>query len=214
MRAVYKPRCALAGSSAAAVTGLVLACTARPRDHYHRVLDVRDAAARIVAESASAPVAVLFGGETSGLANEDIAAAHALVRIPTGEDYASLNLAMAVQVVAYEILRARRALASASTVAAAAAGAREAPRDVPIADAAAMERLYEHLDRVLELVDFRDRTQAGTHLMGRFRRLLQRAEPDGNEVNILRGFLTAIEQRRRRAGEVPPADVDGEGAGR
>jgi tRNA C32,U32 (ribose-2'-O)-methylase TrmJ len=69
-----------------------------------------------------------------------------------------------------------------------------------------MARLYEHLEAVLEEVDFRDRTQQGTNLINRMRRFLQRAELDSNEVNILRGLLTAVQQRRRRAGEpVPPA---------
>ena len=59
---------------------------------------------------------------------------------------------------------------------------------------------------MLEEVDFRDRTQQGTNLINRMRRFLQRAELDSNEVNILRGLLTAVQQRRRRAGEsVPPA---------
>ncbi len=174
--------------------GLVFACTARERDHYYRVLDVRDAAARAVAESASAPVGIVFGGEHSGLSNDDLQPAHALLRIPTGVAYASLNLAMAVQVVAYEILRARGVHVSA------------APREQPLADAPSMARLYEHLEAVLEEVDFRDRTQNGANLINRMRRFLQRAELDGNEVNILRGLLTAVQQRRRRAGEpVPPA---------
>jgi tRNA C32,U32 (ribose-2'-O)-methylase TrmJ len=63
-----------------------------------------------------------------------------------------------------------------------------------------MERLYGHIAVVLEEIDFRDRTQSGTHLMGRIRRLLQRAELDQNEVNILRGILTAVQNRRRTAG--------------
>jgi TrmH family RNA methyltransferase len=168
--------------------GFVLACTSRDRDHYYRVLDVREAAERVIAESASSPVGVVFGGEHSGLNNEDLAPAHALLRIPTGKAYASLNLAMAVQVVAYEIFRARGSPVPS------------APREQPLADPLAMERLYAHLDQVLIEIDFRDRTQNGTHLMNRFRRLLQRAELDGNEVNILRGMLTAVQQRRRRAG--------------
>jgi tRNA C32,U32 (ribose-2'-O)-methylase TrmJ len=53
----------------------------------------------------------------------------------------------------------------------------------------------------MEEVEFRDRTQSGTNLMSRIRRFLQRAELDENEVNILRGFLTSIQKRRRRAGE-------------
>ncbi len=56
-------------------------------------------------------------------------------------------------------------------------------------------------NEVLEQIEFRDRTQRGTHLMNRMRRLLQRAELDANEANILRGILTAVQQQRRRAGE-------------
>jgi len=180
--------------------GFVLACTARVRDHYYRVLDVRDAAMRAVAESAAAPVAVVFGAEQSGLSNEDLAPAHALLRIPTGAAYASLNLAMAVQVVAYEIFRTRAAMGPGGLPPVAAA-----LREAPLADPAAMERLYAHLEAVLDLIDFRDRTQAGTHLMKRIRRFLQRAELDANEVNILRGMLTAVQQQRRHAGGAGPS---------
>ena len=176
-------------SAALAGCGLVLACTARERDHYYRVLDVREAAARAVAMCAAAPVGIVFGAEQSGLSNEDLAPAHALLRIPTGAEYASLNLAMAVQVVAYEIFRARGAVAAVA----------EPARETPLADAPALERLYTHFEEVLELIDFRDRTQAGNNLINRIRRFLQRAELDGNEVNILRGMLTAVQQRRRRA---------------
>ena len=65
-----------------------------------------------------------------------------------------------------------------------------------------MQELYEHLDVVLKEIDFRDRTPNGTHLMQRLRRLFQRAALDANEVNILRGILTAVQQRRRHAGSV------------
>ncbi len=171
--------------------GLVLACTARERDHYYRVLDVREAATRAVQASVLAPVGVVFGGEHSGLNNEDLAPAHALLRIPTGKAYASLNLAMAVQVVAYEIFRARELSVPVSA------------RAQPLADPPAMERLYAHLEQVLKEIDFRDRTQQGTNLMNRIRRFLQRAELDVNEVNILRGMLTSVQQRRRRAGAQP-----------
>jgi TrmH family RNA methyltransferase len=168
--------------------GLVLATTARDRDHYYRMLDVCDAAARAVAEAAAAPVAILFGAERNGLTNEELQYAHALLRIPTDGDYAALNLAMAVQLVAYELLRAGTAVAAPLL------------RDQPLAGAADMARLYEHLATVLDEIDFRDRTQSGTSLMIRIRRFLQRAELDVNEVNILRGILTAVQQRRRRAG--------------
>ena len=135
---------------------------------------------------------MVFGAERTGLTNEELETAHALIRIPASPVYPSLNLAMAVQLVAYEIFRAQ-GVAPAAAVSGAA----------PLASAQAMERLYVHLGAVLEEIDFRDRTQKGTHLMSRIRRFLQRAELDENEVNILRGILTAVQSKRRSAGPRP-----------
>jgi tRNA (cytidine32/uridine32-2'-O)-methyltransferase len=171
--------------------GLVMATTSRERDQNFRVLDVRAAAQRLVADSAEQPVAIVFGSERTGLTNEDLNCAHALLRIPANAAYASLNLAMAVQIMSYEILRARGVEPIE----------RAPPREAPLAAPEELERLYAHLADVLELIDFRDRTQRGTHLMNRIRRLVQRAEPDINELNILRGILTAVQQQRRRAGK-------------
>ena len=185
-------------AQALAGCGLVLATTSRERDQYFRVIDVRAAARRAVVEAAHSPVAIMFGSERAGLTNEELRYAHALLRIPANPAYASLNIAMAVQIVAYEILRARLELEQDGQ-AAAPAGAE--PRSAPLATPAELDRLYQHLATVLEEIDFRDRTQSGGHLMKRIRRLLQRAEPDANEVNILRGILTAVQQRRRRAGQ-------------
>jgi len=168
--------------------GFVAATTSRDRDQNFRIADVRDAAERIVNEARRTPAAVLFGAERTGLTNDDLEAAHVLIRIPANEAYLTLNLAMAVQLVAYELFRAR--------------GAKVVPlsTDVPLATPEDMDRLYIHLAQVMEEVDFRDRTQSGTNLMARIRRFLQRAELDQNEVNILRGLLTAVQSRRRRAG--------------
>jgi TrmH family RNA methyltransferase len=179
-------------AEAVAGCGFVAATTARDRDQHFRVVDVREAAVRIVAEARRAPAAVLFGAERSGLTNEQLETAHALVRIPASAAYPALNLAMAVQLVAYELFRA--AGAGAATTAAPAA---------PLATAQEMQRLYAHFAQVLEEIDFRDRTQGGTQLMSRIRRFLQRAELDENEVHILRGILTAVQGRRRHAGEAP-----------
>ncbi|MBS0579747.1 MAG: RNA methyltransferase [Proteobacteria bacterium] len=169
--------------------GFIAATTSRDRDQYFRIVDVRDAAARVVLEAQRAPAAVVFGAERTGLTNEELETAHALIRIPASELYPSLNLAMAVQLVAYEIFRARGAAVPPAV-----------PGAAPLASAQAMQRLYEHLATVLEEIDFRDRTQKGTHLMSRIRRFLQRAELDENEVNILRGILTAVQSKRRAAG--------------
>src|ERR1700761_3607675 len=175
-------------AEAIADCGFVAATTSRDRDQNFRVMDVREAAERIVSESRRAPAAVLFGAERTGLLNEDLEAAHVLIRIPANQAYLSLNLAMAVQLVSYEIFRAQGVKIET------------APGAAPMAAPEDMERMYVHLAQVLEEIDFRDRTQSGTNLMGRIRRFLQRAELDKNEVNILRGILTAVQNRRRHAG--------------
>lgn len=172
--------------------GYIAATTARERERYFRVADPRAAAARIVAEARRAPSAVVFGAERTGLTNEELEAAHVLLRIPASEAYPSLNLAMAVQLVAYELYRARATPAPAAD-----------PAGVPLASAAQMQQLHAHFAAVLDEIDFKDRTESGTHLMSRIRRLLQRAELDHNEANILRGILTAVQNRRRHAGDPP-----------
>jgi len=93
-----------------------------------------------------------------------------------------------VQLVTYEVYRAR--------------GARHepAPGLVPLAPADDMERLYVHLEQVLQEIGFRDRTASGKHLMERIRRFINRAELDQNEANIMRGILTAVQNKRRQAG--------------
>jgi len=168
--------------------GFIVATTARERDQNIRVLDVREGAERMLIEAARGPVALLFGNERTGLTNSELSLANLLLRIPASPQYASLNLAMAVQLVTYEIYRAR--------------GARYVQPElaVPLARAADMERMYAHFAEVLEQIDFRDRTASGTHLMERIRRLFNRAELDQNEVNILRGILTAVQRKRRVAG--------------
>jgi tRNA (cytidine32/uridine32-2'-O)-methyltransferase len=135
-------------------------------------------------------VAVLFGTERFGLSNEHLLSAHALLRIPANPEYSSLNIAMAAQLIAYEILMAQHE-----------SGAYEAPRETPLATPEQMEGFYGHLQQVMDDVGFRDRTQGGTNLMGRIRRLFTRAEMDSNELNILRGFLTSVQGRRRKAGD-------------
>jgi TrmH family RNA methyltransferase len=169
--------------------GFVAATTSRDRDQYFRVADVRDAAARIRSEALRSPAAVVFGAERTGLTNEELESAHLLIRIPASPVYPSLNLAMAVQLVAYELFRAAGVTAPAS-----------APLAAPLASAEEMQLLYAHFAAVLDEIDFRDRTASGTHLMNRIRRFLQRAELDHNEANILRGILTAVQNRRRTAG--------------
>jgi TrmH family RNA methyltransferase len=181
--------------SAVADCGLVVGTTARGRHLPWRIVEPREAALEVAAASQASEVAVLFGNERAGLENDELEQCHTLLTIPTGPVYTSLNLAMAVQVVAYEICLALRDRAGV-------AFSRGADQDgpVPLASAADMEKFYGHLEQVLNEIDFRDRTNSG-HLMARLRRLFQRAVLDQNEMNILRGVLTAVQGKRRRAGE-------------
>jgi TrmH family RNA methyltransferase len=187
-------RARVVGSVAEAVadTGFVAATTSRPRDQNFRALDLHEAAQRIHDMSERGPAAVLFGAERTGLTNEELALAHLLIRIPANPDYPSLNLAMAVQLTTYELFRAAGSPADPRPLS-------ESP--VPLAPGADMERFYAHLQQVMDEVDFKDRTVGGTNLMTRVRRLFQRCEMDQNEVNILRGLLTSVQQKRRAAGE-------------
>jgi len=177
---------------AVADCGLVVGTTARSRHLPWRTVEPREAAVEIVAAAAASDVAVVFGAERTGLTNEELERCQLLLTIPTGSSYGSLNVAMAVQIVAYELLLARRD-----------APGDDGRRGIPLASAREMERFYAHLEEVLEDIEFRDRTGEG-HLAARLRRFFNRAVPDQNEINILRGILTSVQGRRRRAGEPPP----------
>jgi tRNA (cytidine32/uridine32-2'-O)-methyltransferase len=125
-------------------------------------------------------VALMFGRESRGLKNEELQKCQFHVNIPTGEAYSSLNLAMAVQVICYEVLQASQ---SGVTV--------EEAWDMPPADSAAMEHFFEHLESTLIQVGFHDPDNP-RQLLTRLRRMFNRIRPDQMEVNILRGFLSAI----------------------
>lgn len=163
-----------------------IGASARTRAIGWPTLDARDAAARVNAESGNGNVAVVFGPEKTGLENSDLDLCDALLSIPANPDFSSLNLAMAVQVVTYEI-RAASADRQPEYVA-----------DAPLATSAELEHFYAHLERVLTDIGFLDPDNP-RHLMRRLRRLFIRARPDQNEVNILRGFLSAIDRDRGKS---------------
>lgn len=173
---------------AIAACGLIVGTSSRHRYLSLDLVEPRECARQIAQAMQVGNVALVFGSERFGLTNDELARCHLMVTIPTAGEYASLNLAMAVQVLAYEILLATRPGAPAQPV-----------PEVPYATADEMTRLYEHFERVLEEIDFRDRTGGG-YLMARIRRLFNRAHLDQNEMNILRGILTAVQSRRRMAG--------------
>jgi TrmH family RNA methyltransferase len=170
----------------AALTGcrLVIGASARTRSIPCPVIDPGECARKLYAESLQGDVAVLFGCEQSGLSNAEIDRCHFLVQIPTNPEYGSLNLADAVQIICYEIMVAHLGQE---------AGGKDNEHVVVPADE--MERFYAHLEYALVELDFLD-PHNPRHLMRRLRRLFNRARPDSNEMNILRGILSAALQRR------------------
>lgn len=168
--------------------GLVVGTSARQRHLPWDLVEPRECATRLTAAAKLGPVALVFGAERMGLTNAELASCNLLVTIPTHPDYSSLNVAMAVQLLTYEIWLQQRPGAPPP-----------AERDVPLATSEEMTRLYTHIEQVLNEIDFHDRTGGG-QLMARIRRLFNRAQVDQNEMNILRGILTAVQSKRRTAG--------------
>jgi tRNA (cytidine32/uridine32-2'-O)-methyltransferase len=156
--------------------GLVVGTSARQRHLPWTLIEPRECARTVISAASRSAVAIVFGAERAGLTNDELALCNLLVTIPTAPGYSSLNVAMAVQILAYELWMAGRET-----------GDGEPARDVPLASSAEMARLFEHLEAVLEYIDFRDRTGGG-HLMTRLRRLFNRAVLDQNELNIRRGI--------------------------
>ncbi len=155
--------------------------TSRPRSYYWEFTTPRDIAERIVGLPEENRAALLFGSERYGLATEDLNHCNVLVRIPANPQYCSLNLAMSVQLAAYEIFMARAQPHSHTQL------------EMPLAPSGDVEHFYAHLLEVLNEIDFEDRTG---HLMERLRRLFNRAQLDRNELNIMRGILSAVQGRR------------------
>ncbi|MFM7067110.1 MAG: TrmJ/YjtD family RNA methyltransferase [Gammaproteobacteria bacterium] len=179
--------------AALAGCGFVLGTTARVRTQYPwPILAARDAAVRAVGEAMQAPVALLFGPERTGLTNDHLALCHALVQIPTNPDYSSLNLAQAVLLLAYELR-----MAGGATVAI-------PEREIPLPAVETLDHLYAHFDRVMQRAGFETHGNAA-HVSRRVRRLLHRAVPDQQEVNLLRGFLSAVETVLPEADHPPGA---------
>jgi tRNA (cytidine32/uridine32-2'-O)-methyltransferase len=160
---------------------LICGTSARSRHLPWPQLEPREAAREVARQAGCGAVAVVFGGEHSGLSNTELERCHFLVSIPTGEEYRSLNLAAAVQVIAYEILLAARVPMTG-----------EGPH-ADYATAQEMEQLYAHLRKTLVSIGFLDPANP-RHLMRRLKRLLVRARPDKVEVSILRGILTAAQR--------------------
>lgn len=155
--------------------------TRAPREHF----------AQLLAEpEPPAGVAFLFGSERFGMTNDDVYRCHVALSIPTAPGYGSLNLAAAVQLLAYDWRQALGGFDVVSPVA--------ERQSANTADAAALAGMLEHLQQALVAVDFLD-PAAPKKLMPRLQQLFNRAQPSEEEVHILRGVARAMLQTAERA---------------
>lgn len=164
----------------------VYATSARLRRLGCPVVTPEQAARQILADTGTARTAIVFGRERSGLSNEELDACNRMIVIPTNPDFASLNLASAVQVVCYEFSRVLHEVETAPAAAAERVSSEE------------LEHLYAHLQECLVEIGFLDLDKP-RRLMRRLRRLFNRAGLDRNEYNILRGILTAVQASVRKS---------------
>ena len=150
--------------------------TSTPREHLPQLAQAQHG------------VGFLFGSERYGLANEDVYRCHVALSIPANPEYASLNLASAIQVVAYEWRTALGGFAEA----------RSEPVESPYADAKSVQGMLDHLEQSLVDIEFLD-PAAPKKLMPRLNQLFNRAQPTPEEIHILRGVAKAMAQAAAKA---------------
>lgn len=164
---------------------LVVGTSARERRIPWPLLDPRECGESVWSEATQHEVALVFGREDRGLTNEELHKCNYHVHIPANEEYSSLNLATAVQVICYEIRMAYLKATAGNTL----------PNhvwDMPPADAQALDHYYQQLEKSLVDIGFLD-PENPKQTMTRMRRLYNRVRLDQMELNILRGVLTAIQ---------------------
>lgn len=170
-------------AEAVADCSLVVGSSARSRTLSWPMLSPRDCGLKAVAEATAAPVALVFGRESSGLSNEELQLCQYHVCIDANPEYSSLNLAMAVQIICYEVRMAHLAAKPLPVVAV----------DEKYPSSAQMENFYQHLETALQHTGFIIKQHPGV-VMTKLKRLFTRARPEEAEYNILRGILTSMQR--------------------
>ena len=172
-------------SVAAAVADcqLIIGTSTRSRSIPWPEVDARGAAPRIHVHAPGQRGAIQFGREARGLTNDELQRCHVHLLIPANPDYPSLNLAMAVQIVCYELYQYALGCSGETS---------DSRWDREAATSAQLEALIEHWDEVLAELDYLDPDNPGK-VMTRFRRLFTRLELDETEAQMLRGFLSHVQ---------------------
>jgi len=170
--------------------GFVVGASARSRNLTWPLVNPREMAHQVLALPENTQVAVVLGRERSGLTNDELARCHCHVNIPANPEYSSLNVASAVQVLAYELRMSSVAGTEQSK-----------PHwgvewDQPPASAGQLDGLFNHWEQLLVDIDFLDPSNPRT-LISKLRRLILRSQPDEVEANILRGMLSHVDKKIR-----------------
>ena len=166
-------------------TTFALGLSARRRGVNIPELDPREGVAQAIAAARRGEqVALVFGNERTGLENDELSRCHAMIRIPSVDDFSSLNLSQAVQVVAYEL---RSALLADEATDTKAPDMVPDPDEVP-ADAEQLERFFTHLGQMLDDIEFH-KGRSPVTIMLKLRKLFLRARPELRELRILHGIL-------------------------
>lgn len=169
--------------------GLVVGTSARSRTLPWPMLEPRSCGEKMIEEAPEYPVALVFGRESSGLTNDELQLCHFHVQIPANPEYSSLNLAMAVQTLSYEVRMAFLAKENAKYVA-------KDDVEYPVVDET--ERMFEHFEKALKATGFIVPSHPGL-VMTKLRRFLNRARPDVKEVKMMRGILASVEKAAKKS---------------
>jgi len=168
---------------------LVYATTARRRDLQKPVLGPEEASRRVIAHiDTGAKAGILFGRERWGLYNEEVALSDAIVTLPVEAAFASLNIAQAVLIIAYEWRRQTdlgNKLLFSETVA-------------EPATKGELLKLFEHLEQSLEDAGFFTAPDKRPTVVNNLRAMLSRGTLSGQEVRTLHGVISSIERKHER----------------
>ena len=166
--------------------GLVVGTSARNRTWSWPMLDPRECAKKMLSEAPKHPVALVFGRENNGLSNEELQQCHFHVCLPANPEYSSLNLAMAVQTLCYEIRMTW--LENQEQF-------EEIEEDYPLSED--LEGFYTHLEETLLETGFIVKAHPGQVMM-KLRRMFNRTRVEKQELNILRGILSSVQSKKQR----------------
>ena len=185
--------------------GLVIGTSARSRTLPWPMLEPRGCGEKMITEASEYPVALVFGRESSGLTNEELQLCHFHVQIPANPDYSSLNLAMAVQTLSYEVRtsyllsldedKQEHSTGNGTYIGKGFSAKSEDDELYPVTEET--ERFYQHFDDALKATGFIGDKHPGL-VMTKLRRLFNRARPDVKEIKMMRGILASIERASKK----------------